>query len=90
MFHFLTSPAQRAAYVRQVARSVKTGGHVLVSTFGPEGPARCSGLDVVRYDTDSLHDEFGVGFRLLGSRKEVHETPLGTSQQFLYCLCRVE
>jgi SAM-dependent methyltransferase len=90
VFHFLTANDQRAAYVRQVARAVKPGGHVLVSTFGPEGPTKCSGLEVVRYDADSLHAEFGVRFRLLDSFKELHHTPFGTTQQFLYCLCRVE
>lgn len=90
VFHFLTSPEQRLAYVRQVAQTVKRGGHVLVSTFGPEGPQKCSGLDVVRYDSESLHAEFGVHFQLLESSKELHETPFGTTQQFLYCLCRVE
>jgi SAM-dependent methyltransferase len=90
VFHFLTEKEQRAAYARQVARVVKPGGYVLVSTFGPEGPTKCSGLEVVRYDAESLHAEFGVSFRLLESLKELHETPLGTTQQFLYCLCRVE
>lgn len=90
VFHFLTVPEQRAAYVRQVVRSVKPGGHVIVSTFGPEGPTKCSGLDVVRYDDDSLHNEFGTTFRLVESSKELHETPIGTTQQFLYCYCRVE
>jgi 2-polyprenyl-3-methyl-5-hydroxy-6-metoxy-1,4-benzoquinol methylase len=90
VFHFLTANDQRIAYVRQVARAVKPGGHVLVSTFGPEGPTKCSGLEVVRYDADSLHAEFGVRFRLLDSFKELHHTPFGTTQQFLYCLCRVE
>ncbi len=90
VFHFLTEKEQRAAYARQVARVVKPGGYVLVSTFGPEGPTKCSGLEVVRYDAESLHAEFGVIFRLLESLKELHETPLGTTQQFLYCLCRVE
>lgn len=90
VFHFLTAPEQRAAYVRQVAHSVKTGGHVIVSTFGPEGPTKCSGLDVVRYDAESLHEEFGTRFRLVESSKELHETPFGTTQQFLYCYCRVE
>lgn len=90
VFHFLTEKEQRAAYARQVARGVKPGGYVLVSTFGPEGPTKCSGLEVVRYDAESLHTEFGVSFRLLESLKELHETPLGTTQQFLYCLCRVE
>jgi len=90
VFHFLTTPDQRAAYLRQVGKTVRSGGHVLVSTFGPEGPTRCSGLEVVRYDAESLHAEFGVRFQLLESLKELHETPFGTTQQFLYCLCRVQ
>jgi 2-polyprenyl-3-methyl-5-hydroxy-6-metoxy-1,4-benzoquinol methylase len=90
VFHFLTAPEERAAYVRQVARSVKRGGHVIVSTFGPEGPTKCSGLNVVRYDADSLHGEFGATFSLVESLKELHQTPFGTTQQFLYCYCRVE
>jgi 2-polyprenyl-3-methyl-5-hydroxy-6-metoxy-1,4-benzoquinol methylase len=90
VFHFLTAPDQRADYVRQVARSVKAGGHVIVATFGPQGPAKCSGLDVVRYDAGSLHGEFGARFRLIESATELHQTPLGTTQQFLYCFCKVE
>jgi 2-polyprenyl-3-methyl-5-hydroxy-6-metoxy-1,4-benzoquinol methylase len=90
VFHFLTTPARRTAYVRQVARSVKPGGHVIVSTFGARGPMKCSGLDVVRYEADTLHGEFGPRFRLVESTKELHRTPVGTTQQFLYCYCRVE
>lgn len=90
VFHFLTAAEDRIAYVRQVAHAVKRGGHVIVSTFGPEGPVRCSGLDVVRYDPESLHREFGVHFSMLGSSTELHRTPFGTIQQFLYCHCRVE
>jgi hypothetical protein len=67
VFHFLTLPSDRVAYVRQVAHAVKPGGDVIVSTFGPDGPTKCSGLDVVRYDAESLHREFGVRFRLLKS-----------------------
>jgi SAM-dependent methyltransferase len=90
VFHFLTSNEQRAAYVRKVKKAVKPGGHVIVSTFGPEGPAKCSGLEVMRYNAESLHGEFGPRFRLVESSKELHQTPLGTTQQFLYCYCRVE
>jgi 2-polyprenyl-3-methyl-5-hydroxy-6-metoxy-1,4-benzoquinol methylase len=90
VFHFLTSIEQRAAYVRDVAKAVKPGGHVIVSTFGPEGPAKCSGLEVMRYNAESLHGEFGPRFRLVESSKELHHTPFGTTQQFLYCYCRVE
>jgi 2-polyprenyl-3-methyl-5-hydroxy-6-metoxy-1,4-benzoquinol methylase len=89
VFHFLTEPWQRTAYVRQVARSVKPGGHVIVATFGPKGPQKCSGLDVMRYDADALHDEFGAGFQLVESVTELHETPFGTTQQFVYCLCKM-
>ncbi len=87
VFHFLTTAADRKAYVRQVVRSVRRGGHVIVSAFGPEGPTRCSGLDVVRYDAESLHAEFGASFRLISSSRQLHETPFGTTQQFLYCHC---
>jgi 2-polyprenyl-3-methyl-5-hydroxy-6-metoxy-1,4-benzoquinol methylase len=90
VFHFLTRPEQRVAYVRQVTRAVKPGGHVIVSTFGPEGPTKCSGLEVMRYDAESLHGEFGGRFRLVESSKELHQTPFGTTQQFLYCYCRLE
>ena len=87
VFHFLTAQAGRKAYIRQVVRSVRRGGHVIVGTFGPEGPIRCSGLDVVRYDAESLHAEFGANFRLISSTRQMHETPLGVTQQFLYCHC---
>lgn len=90
VFHFLTTQEDRAAYVQRVAGSMKLGGHVIVATFGPEGPTKCSGLDVVRYEAETLHAEFGRHFRLMESATELHQTPFGTTQQFLYCLCRVE
>ena len=90
VFHFLTTPDRRAAYIRQVTRAVKPGGHVIVSTFGPEGPTKCSGLEVARYDAETLHGEFGRRFRLMESSKVLHQTPLGITQQFLYCYCRLE
>jgi len=90
VFHFLTTPERRLAYVRQVTRAVRPGGHVIVSTFGPEGPTKCSGLEAIRYDAKSLHGEFGGRFRLVESSKELHQTPFGATQQFLYCYCRLE
>ncbi len=90
VFHFLTRPEQRVAYVGLVTRAVKPGGHVIVSTFGPEGPTKCSGLEVTRYDVDSLRKEFGGPFRLVESSKQFHQTPFGTTQQFLYSCWRLE
>jgi SAM-dependent methyltransferase len=89
VFHFLTEPRDRAAYVRQVARSVRIGGHVIVATFGPDGPSKCSGLDVLRYDAAALHGEFGAAFRLVSHETELHKTPWGGVQQFVYCYCDV-
>jgi SAM-dependent methyltransferase len=89
VFHFLTASEDRVAYVRQVAEAVKPGGHVIVAAFGPEGPTRCSGLDVVRYDPQALHDEFGPRFKLIKHLVEEHRTPAGAIQQFVYCYCRV-
>jgi SAM-dependent methyltransferase len=90
VFHFLTDAAQRRAYVQQAAAAMKPGGHVIVGTFGTEGPQKCSGLDVLRYDAESLHAEFGARFRLLESTQEMHQTPFGATQQFLYCYCVVD
>jgi len=89
VFHFLTGAADRADYVRQVTHAVRPGGHVIVATFGPEGPAKCSGLDVVRYDPEALHGEFGSAYRLVAHRVELHRTPSGSTQQFTYCYCRI-
>lgn len=89
VFHFLTAPQQRAAYVRQVARAVRPGGHVIIATFGPQGPTRCSGLGVVRYDAGALHAEFGARFELIRHLVESHRTPSGAVQQFVYCYCHV-
>jgi SAM-dependent methyltransferase len=87
VFHFLTDPDDRARYVAQVLKSVKPGGRVIVAAFGPGGPLQCSGLDVVRYAPDALHTEFGAPFKLLGHETEIHHTPTGREQEFVYCYC---
>lgn len=71
----------------QVMRAIKPGGHVIVATFGPRGPLHCSGLPVLRYSPDSLHDEFGAAFRLVEHNEEEHLTPGGAMQHFIYCHC---
>jgi SAM-dependent methyltransferase len=86
VFHFLTSQEQRLSYVRAVGNAVKPGGHVIVSTFGPEGPDKCSGLPVMRYNAEELHEEFGTRFRLIESSKELHETPSGTLSSFFIAI----
>lgn len=88
VFHFLTSEADRQAYVSQVLRAVKPGGLVIVATFAEDGPSQCSGLPVMRYSASELHAEFGQPFQLLGHEQEAHHTPGGSEQKFVYCFCR--
>jgi SAM-dependent methyltransferase len=90
VFHFLTDPGDRTRYVQQTRQAIRPGGHVIVASFAPEGPSKCSGLDVVRYSPETMHAQFGEGFRLLDSVREDHHTPSGITQAFVYCLCRAE
>ena len=89
VFHFLNDQSQRESYVKIVLNAVKPGGHVIVSTFSLDGPEKCSGLPVQRYDVKSLHGQFGEPFVLLGHEYESHKTPFGSQQNFVYCYCRV-
>ncbi|HEX4931605.1 MAG TPA: class I SAM-dependent methyltransferase [Gemmatimonadaceae bacterium] len=88
VFHFLTSPEDRARYVEQVRHAVRPGGIVLVATFAEDGPTRCSGLEVARYSPEALHGEFGADFELIERERELHATPTGAQQAFTYCACR--
>jgi 2-polyprenyl-3-methyl-5-hydroxy-6-metoxy-1,4-benzoquinol methylase len=85
VFHFLTNPEDRAAYVHQAERTIRPQGHLILATFGPEGPQKCSGLETCRYGPESLSAVLGPRFQLLDSLIEVHTTPSGKDQQFLYC-----
>ena len=88
LFHFLADPADRAAYVALLSRTILPGGHAIIATFGPEGPEKCSGLHVRRYDGPQLSLELGPGFELLKSVPEIHLTPWGKPQAFQYSLFR--
>ena len=89
VFHFLTDASDRAGYVRQVRHALRPGGHVLVATFAEDGPTRCSGLAVVRYSPEALHSEFGNAFELVATERELHTTPSGAQQAFVYCVFRL-
>lgn len=89
VFHFLRDPGARRRYVLAVRRNLKPGGHIVVATFSPRGPEKCSGLEVMRYDADELHGEFGAPFEKVASCEEVHMTPWGSEQEFVYCYGRM-
>ena len=83
VFHFLTDSSAQQAYVEAATRAVKSGGYIIIATFSPEGPAKCSGLPVQRYDAETLARKFSDCV-LLDSQMEIHQTPSGTSQSFTY------
>jgi len=84
VFHFLIDPHDRARYRESLYNAVPPGGHVIVATFGPDGPRQCSGLDTARYSAEDLARELGPGVRLIEARAEDHRTPSGAVQSFVY------
>lgn len=84
LFHFLTDTSDRAGYVATLRKALQPGGTVIIATFAPDGPPKCSGLDVVRYDVDSIAAELGEGFQLLETLRETHVTPGKAEQKFNY------
>lgn len=88
VFHFFTDPASQDRYVRRVRESLRPGGFALVATFAADGPERCSGLPVCRYDADALAQRFGAGFERVDARRELHRTPFDSTQPFTYLLLR--
>jgi ubiquinone/menaquinone biosynthesis C-methylase UbiE len=89
VFHFLVDAEARRRYVVAARRALSPGGHIVVAAFGPSGPERCSGLDVMRFGEDELHGHFGPDFRKLSGFTDVHQTPDGVEQEFVYCYCRL-
>jgi len=84
VFHFLTEKNQQQQYVDVLRKAVEPGGHVVLATFGPDGPERCSGLPVECYSIDQMAEVLGPGFELRAHDLEEHNTPTGSVQQFLY------
>jgi SAM-dependent methyltransferase len=86
VFHFLTDRDDRERYIRNLKAGLKPGGHLIMATFALDGPEKCSGLPVQRYDDDTLCGELGVDFALVQSGTETHVTPYGKEQKYIFCL----
>ena len=83
-FHFLTESVERGAYVARVSQALRVGGHLIIGTFALDGPERCSGLPVRRYDAASLGEALGPAFALVETRPHEHLTPMGRVQRFQF------
>ena len=88
VFHFLTSEADRRRYAALAERSVRSGGHIVIGTFALDGPDKCSGLPVERYDGPKLIAALGPAFTLVRSFHDTHVTPWGKPQPFFFAAMR--
>ncbi|WFU14000.1 methyltransferase domain-containing protein [Bradyrhizobium sp. CB3481] len=89
-FHFLTDASDRAAYIARLERGLKIGGHAIIATFAPDGPEKCSGLPVARYDSAGLARTLGAAFKLIHTQRHEHATPWGARQAFQFSIFRRE
>ena len=90
VFHFLIEHQERQRYVEVVRQALLPLGQLIISGFGPDGPEKCSGLQVARYDAATLAAQFGAGFALLDSSLSTHRTPWGVKQQFVHCRLQIQ
>jgi 2-polyprenyl-3-methyl-5-hydroxy-6-metoxy-1,4-benzoquinol methylase len=84
VYHFLTAADDRRGYVSTLRRTLQPGGTVIISTFALDGPPKCSGLDVIRYDEQAIRSELGAEFQLQEVCRETHMTPWESEQRFIY------
>jgi SAM-dependent methyltransferase len=85
VFHFLTRPEQQEQYRDNLLKALQPAGHLVIGTFAPEAPPKCSGLPVQRYSAQELASTLGSEFELKRHQKMMHLTPGGTEQMYLYC-----
>jgi ubiquinone/menaquinone biosynthesis C-methylase UbiE len=88
VFHFMTAIDARDRYVETLRRALEPGGVAIIATFAPDGPTHCSGLEVARYSAEGICAVLGDGFELIASEREIHRTPGGGEQRFVYACCR--
>lgn len=84
VFHFLTNAGERAQYVRMATNTVRSGGFVILGTFSPEGPEKCIGVPVCRYDSAMLTEVFAPRFRYMASSEHINKTPCDAEQSFVF------
>lgn len=82
VFHFLTLSSDQRCYIERLERSLVAGGQLIIATFAPGGPEKCSGLEIVRHDADSLQRLLGGAWSLLEQQLDLHLTPAGKQQKF--------
>ena len=84
VFHFLGALSDRRRYVELAGHTLPKGGRLIIGTFAKDGPPRCSGLEVCRYDAATLAAEFAPDFRAVDETSHLHHTPSGKPHPFIF------
>jgi hypothetical protein len=84
VFHFLTEPDEQGRYLAAMTQALPVGAHAIRGTFAIDGPEKCSGLPVARYDAGRMNSVLGTGFRLMEQVDETHVTPWQSEQRFSF------
>ena len=88
VFHFLTDESDRDLYRRTLRWALRPTGYLLIGVFSPDAPAKCSGLPVERYSLEQLVAEFESDFDLVKESSDLHVTPGGVNQPYVYALLK--
>ena len=86
VYHFLIEPELQQKYRNSILKALKVEGYFIIGTFSPDAPPQCSGLPVQRYTSERLSEIFGKAFKLKRYQNEIHYTPSGLEQAYVYCL----
>ena len=84
LFHFLTDSIDRKNYVKVLNNALKPEGHLIIATFAMGGPEKCSGLEIIQYNSEKMIAELGDNFKLIKERAEEHITPAKKTQNFIF------
>lgn len=88
VFHFLTDREAIEHYVKISSENIKQGGYLIIATFAEDGPMKCSGLPIQQYSEQSLPAVFAENFELVRLFKEIHLTPTGNEQSFVFAVMK--
>jgi len=86
VLHFFLDDREQSNYFSLLKEKVLPGGYAVFAEFNLSGAIMCSGLPVLRYDTEMLQERLGSDFSLLKSFEHDFITPSGGIRPYVYAL----
>ena len=88
VFHFLTDDFEKTKYADIAAKNIKQSGYMIIGTFSTSGPKSCSGLPIVQYSVEKFGEIFNDQFEMIECFDDIHVTPSGNPQNFIWAIFR--